>query len=154
MDGRMLTAGNDMGAEMTTIVRPSAAGRVTRFAAQELADYLSRMTATKIPVGEAAAPPAIRLELAPDDGNLAAVDAFAIREHAGVVTLRSATPRGLLLAAYGYLSRLGCRFLMPGRDGEFVPACREPILRGIDTVESPPSAENRSSRQTPNWRSR
>ena len=120
-----------------TIVCRAGACAVVHFAANELADYLSRMTGGNVPVADTAAAPAIRLEVAADDPALEPMDSFQITESNRVVTLRSATPRGLLMAAYHYLQLLGCRFHFPGKQNEFVPKRDEVILPGARLLETP-----------------
>ena len=42
--------------------------------------------------------------------------------------IAGSNPRSVLLAVYEYLRRLGCRWLFPGVDGEYVPLCTtEPV---------------------------
>ena len=116
---------------------PANACAVERSAANELADYLRRMTGRNVPVADTAAAPAIRLEVTADDPALEPMDSFRITESNRVVTLRSATPRGLLMAAYHYLQLLGCRFYFPGKQNEFVPKRDEVILPGVRVLETP-----------------
>jgi len=120
----------------TTISSPQATP-VARLAAEELARYLERMTGEREPIANAAPAPAIRLEVDANDPALAATDSFRIAEDNDVITIRSASPRGLLMAAYHYLRLLGCRFYFPGADNEFVPKRNDAILRGVDVTESP-----------------
>ncbi len=41
----------------------------------------------------------------------------------GCGVIAGSNPRAVLLATYRYLRALGCRFLLPGVDGEYIPVC-------------------------------
>lgn len=85
-----------------------------RLAAAELENYLSRM----LPAsggGEVR----ITLELFP--GKHEDPDRFRVRVTGGEGVIAGNRPRSVLLGAYDYLRRLGCRFLGPGGDLEVVP---------------------------------
>ena len=48
-------------------------------------------------------------------------DAFMINVHDGEGTIVGTNERAVLLGVYHFLKKQGCRFLKPGRDGEYVP---------------------------------
>lgn len=121
----------------TTVACAPDADRVVCFAAAELARYLTRMTGESVVVEDSPTGPSLHLQVDPHAAGLAGADAFEIEEDGRVVSVRSRTPRGLLMAAYHYLRLLGCRFNFPGPQGEHVPQRRDPILRGVRASESP-----------------
>lgn len=86
-----------------------------RFAGRELERYLGRMLSAS--GGELK----ILLELFPGKISEDLPDQFRVRMIRDTVTITGNRPRSVLLGAYDYLRRLGCRFLGPGRDLETVP---------------------------------
>ena len=120
-----------------TVLSPRDASRVEQFAADDLARYLGRMSGRDVRVTETASAPAICLRVTVDDPDLETLDSFSIAESDGIVTIRSAAPRGLLMGAYHYLQLLGCRFYAPGTANEIVPRRDDVILRRADVVERP-----------------
>jgi hypothetical protein len=123
------------GTASVRIVLLSRAAPIT-LAAAELARYLARM-AVDLPVTieDTATPltatPALYLGTfddfvspripAPIVENPALDDAFVIDVARGAGTIAGSNPRSVLLAAYRYLTELGCRWVRPGPDGELVP---------------------------------
>lgn len=87
-----------------------------RFAGSELERYLSRML-SKSGGGEVK----IILELFPGKNEEDLPDQFHVRIIRGEGIITGNRPRSVLLGAYDYLRRLGCRFLGPGEDCEIVP---------------------------------
>ena len=83
------------------------------FAAGELKTYLTRM----LPADGADLTVALRGKNDPDGRETFAV---SMTERGGSIT--GSCPRAVLLGAYDYLRRLGCRFLGPGEQWEVVPA--------------------------------
>ncbi|MBE6630950.1 MAG: DUF4838 domain-containing protein [Ruminococcaceae bacterium] len=47
----------------------------------------------------------------------------------GCGVIAGSNPRAVLLATYRYLRALGCRFLLPGVDGEYIPVCELTPIR-------------------------
>ena len=105
---------------------------VVDFAAEELKKYLRRICpeSGNIRIGyEKDRQDGIRLGLMSDFG-LDTSDAADVElddilyidvdENAcGIIA--GSNPRSVLLAAYRYLQELGCRWLLPGSDGEYIP---------------------------------
>ena len=87
-----------------------------RLAGDELKAYLGRMLPRNV-AGELSIQAALE-ERRDEDGP----DRFQVRAVPGRVTVTGNRPRSVLLGAYDYLRRLGCRFLGPGREREVVPA--------------------------------
>jgi hypothetical protein len=103
-------------------------------AAEELAGYLARMTGAACPVaprpryepgepgiwvGEAADLTGVSLPAVNDPRW---DDAIAVDVAAGRGVVAGNSPRSVLLAVYRYLTALGCRWVRPGADGEYIPA--------------------------------
>lgn len=105
-----------------------------RFAAEELSRYLSRITGDEIPAEEGSGgmhnAAGIRLGLAVDFPGLALPevadnrldDALSIQVDGGNGIIAGNNPRSVLLGVYRYLRALGCRWVRPGADGEYLPA--------------------------------
>ena len=107
---------------------------VVDFAAEELKKYLRRIRpeSGNIRIGyEKDRQDGIRLGLMSDfsldtsDADDVALDDILyidVDENAcGIIA--GSNPRSVLLAAYRYLQELGCRWLLPGTDGEYIPVC-------------------------------
>jgi len=108
-----------------------------RFAAAELQRYLARATGQPVDVLDGGSigreTPALWLGLAqsfPGAALLPAAahadvrfdDAIGIAAEAGNGIICGSNPRSVLLAVYRYLHMLGCRWVRPGADGEYIPA--------------------------------
>src|SRR5262245_10577055 len=108
-----------------------------RFAAAELQRYLAQATSQEVELlGHNAISretPALWLGLAqhfpdvvlPDaaaSANVRFDDALGIATGAANGIICGTNPRGVLLAVYRYLHLLGCRWVRPGADGEYIPA--------------------------------
>ncbi len=108
-----------------------------RFAAEELARYLGQISGQPVELIDHAKlnantavlqlgfahdiPNAI---LPPAQANTQARfdDAIGIAVDASSGTIAGSNPRSVLLAVYRYLHELGCRWVRPGADGEYLPA--------------------------------
>ncbi len=116
------------------------------FAADELVGYLSRMTGRTVRldiaqaydpaqpalwVGTADAVPSVSCPVTGDHQS----DAVAIRVQGSSGAIVGANPRSALLATYRYLTHLGCRWVRPGPDGEYVPVGVADL--SCDLVEQP-----------------
>ena len=92
-----------------------ASSETLRFAGSELCFYLKRM----LP-GDG---PDMTFTLL-SEGNARANDAFTLAVTPRGGTIRGSSDRAVLLGVYDLLHALGCRFLAPGRDNEYVPSIR------------------------------
>jgi hypothetical protein len=111
-------------AKAAVVVAPDAPEAV-RYAADELADYLNRMTGAHFPVAEApvAGWNTIRVGLAPDGGRFEEITIRASGDGQRLDILGE-RPRAVIYAAYDLLETLGCGFWTP--NSETVP--RKPYL--------------------------
>jgi hypothetical protein len=126
-----LTLTPDWSIELTGAALPA------RLAAEELRRTLQRIGGPALPIVARAAGPRIALRYGPQgDGFVRATDA------AGLI-LRGDGPRGLLYAAYDLLGALGCRWLAPGADGEYLPRC-ERVTLPAETIADRPALSGRS----------
>jgi uncharacterized protein DUF4838 len=64
-------------------------------------------------------------------------DAIVVRVEQRQGIISGANPRAVLIAAYRYLTELGCRWVRPGPDGEHLPIIDDPLARTVNIVESP-----------------
>ncbi|EFO79078.1 hypothetical protein OSCT_3079 [Oscillochloris trichoides DG-6] len=115
----------------------ASAHPVARFAAEELRRTLQRLGAPALPIVTQADGPRIVLRHGPGgDAFLRATD------HAGML-LRGDGPRGLLYAVYDLLEALGCRWVVPGPAGEFLPR-RERVVLPAEGLADRPAIARRS----------
>ena len=111
-----------------------------RFAAEELARYLGRMLGDEVAVGLDGS---IRLGLMSDFPRIAVPevadremdDAVYIDIADGKGVIAGINPRSALIGVYRFLSALGCRWVRPGADGEFIPSLEE--LPPVHLEETP-----------------
>jgi hypothetical protein len=117
---------------------------VLRFAARELARYLSRATGWRISsAGRADQPALFRLGVCSDLGiqpprKLSIDDDWICIRPAegGGYLLSGSNPRGVLFAVYRYLRECGFRWLRPGQRGEIIPSLASPIVPGLRVTEA------------------
>ena len=99
------------------------------YAAEELARCLKRVKGGPVEPGCACGcEPGIELGLMDDLGlappkvaDAALDDAITIDVADGAGVIAGINPRSVLLAVYRYLTELGCRWVRPGKDGEYLP---------------------------------
>ncbi len=94
------------------------------FAASELKYYLSKITNSIVFVNDSTAhhPSTITLELFPDSQKHSDTDdEYHIEISKGTGHIYGSNSRSVLLGIYKYLTLLGCRFLRPGKDYEYIP---------------------------------
>jgi len=114
------------------------------FAASELARYLGRVTGRKVRVGPALSDDAAGLrvgvasafpEVSPPEVADPRLDDAVVIEVAGDKgVIAGGNPRSVLLAVYRYLTELGCRWVRPGPDGEYLP--RLEALPAVQVAEA------------------
>ena len=125
------------------IFLPSDAPAPVVFAAEELQRYIERMSGARLQVQKSveSSGPYV-LKLGPAKGPLPGgeavsitdTDAFRTVVKAGGIVLAGMNPRSTLYAAYGLLERLGCRWFLPGEEGEYVPRKATLSLPQLDVV--------------------
>ena len=138
-------------AEWITIVVPGKPTATQSFAAEELGNYLHRITGRQVRlwpdlpawgeldawrkakdtffiVGDTRFAQALKKRCTTLDP-----EAYCLHSDGNLLYLVGATDRATLYAVYDYLSKLGCRWLTPQRDGEVVP--RLDSLPGFDFDE-------------------
>ncbi len=89
---------------------------------------------------------------APELGDASLDDAVHVRFSDGTGCIAGPNPRSVLLGVYRFLFELGCRWVRPGRKGEFIPRrnWRAPAYR---STSRPPTATASSASRAPSaWR--
>ena len=134
----------DGGSKLGGIVLPSRPTLAEEYAAYELQWYLFRMTGrvpgikgrdrthggTKILLGRAVSRGVLEsLRGLPDD-------AYLVRAAGRKIFLAGRTDQATLYAAYDFLKQQGCRWIVPGEDGETVPV-RSALQRAAEKIEAP-----------------
>ncbi|HOD48841.1 MAG TPA: DUF4838 domain-containing protein [Candidatus Hydrogenedentes bacterium] len=111
-------------------------------AAEELTQYLERLTGSYAAVNNGAAE-SLALGLMADFPEISAPgvadpdldDAIHIDTTGATGIIAGINPRSVLLAVYRYLTELGCRWVRPGDDGAYAPKLDE--LRDVRVSETP-----------------
>ena len=121
----------------------SRVGDEEKLAAAELADYLEKVAGVRPAVTNAAnLPPAPSVCLGSEFARAAGLqkeldalepDGFLVAVKDGRLHLAGRRARGTLYAVYDFLESLGCRWFMPGKDGEFVPHLDGVVAEGVRT---------------------
>ena len=110
---------------MPDTIYHTSANKTIRFAADELAAYIRRITGRRCKIERVAtAPPraaGFLIECDDVSGRNAGTDRFEIKPQGRLIILGGSRPRCCLYAVYSYLEANGVRFLRPGPDGEIVP---------------------------------
>lgn len=121
----------EQGRPTSEIAIPDDASPTVRHAAAELAAYLLKMSGAEVPVvDERREPAALRIDVGPTerarqtlpDGLLGREERVFIEAGPKGVTICGGGDRGTLFAVYRFLERLGCRWLAPDPELEYVPA--------------------------------
>lgn len=132
------------------IVLPKEPDQTEKFAAEELAKYLAKMSSNKIVVStQQEARKAIYVGTLPAnlDGSLVneilkeleelGDDGFIIRGIGEMLLILGKTSRATLFGAYHYLQLLGVRWYFPGEENEYVPKREDIVIEGLNIKESP-----------------
>ncbi|MGD9495182.1 MAG: DUF4838 domain-containing protein [Armatimonadota bacterium] len=137
------------GQPVATIVLAAEPGEIEVQAAEQLRDYLQRMSGAELPIVQRADLPGGPVVLiGRHPAALAAVGNDLSAERLGYdgIILRSSADRlivlghrgqGQLYAVYDLLKRLGCRFYLPHPDGEIVPRRDTIAVEGLDVIHRP-----------------
>ena len=129
------------------------------FAAEELQDYLARVSGCKLRIARGGEPPAKAIligkacELAGVDITAEGLEdevhkkvtneageGFIIRTRGETLIIAGIIPRATLYGVYEFLERLGCRFLTPDPEDEVVPPLREVVVPALDFKEKAEAA--------------
>ncbi|NLC57155.1 MAG: DUF4838 domain-containing protein [Armatimonadetes bacterium] len=119
-----------------------------QWAAAELSRILGRTTGAAVTVAAGPAPagaPAIQVgtfadfpgRVTPRSSGHPFDDEIFIDAGPEGVLIAGVNPRSALLAAYRFLTELGCRWVRPGADGEYLPPIADPFARRIHLQETP-----------------
>ena len=160
----------DDGLAKAVIVLPDNADENEQSAADELVNYVEKISGASLPIlvaGRDSLPkdslPILIGSAATDAGAITASDivqakgdrqnllyppdGFVLRVAPTVVALSGVRSDGTLFAAYEMLERLGCRWFFPGQLGEVIPQSKTVKLKACKTVQRP-SLESRQIRFT------
>ena len=143
--GKLVIAAS--GATDFRIVIPSEDDPVLRHAASELQKYLFDMAQAYLPVEASTAdrvPPrcvaittAARRNAEQAETKFPGSDGFSIVSSDDRVSIVGRSTLGALFGVYAFLERLGCRWIMPGPDGEVVPKLDVVVVDTLDVREEP-----------------
>ena len=153
-----------------TICVPRGAGEATKYAAEELAKYLGKMSGATFKIVEGAGGAGRSIVVGePYTSEREEEICLRVSKDLKTLTLTGEGPRGPLYAVYGFLERLGCEFWTPPirerRDGvdifrapgrETVPELKEIVVPGnLNVVEAPAIAVRQtygaSAFENPEW---
>lgn len=118
------------GQPRAAIVVPRKATPTVEKAAQELADYVKKISGAALPVvPETKVPPGARIDVGPTEDAVKALPKFSagdeerviLRSVPGGVMVGGGSDRAVLYGAYRLLETLGCRWLTPEPENELVP---------------------------------
>ncbi len=128
-------------------IRIEAAARsseVVLFAAQELCEYVQRISGVALEQGEGASGPVIELSLAADAGGrgFRGADGYVVDESADRLRVHGLTERGVLYGVYALLEAFGCRWYDYEEKEQVVPRRSELAFTG--RMESSPDFHVRS----------
>ena len=137
----------DVVVERVTVVREKDAPWLVQFAANELVDYLERMSGKSVRLRTRIAEPCIVLGTHDESANVRKLlpkpprifrksqEAFVIKSVGDALVICGASPRAVLYGAYHYLDYLcGVGFF---EDGERVPKRDSVPIRGINVEQAP-----------------
>ena len=131
-----------------SIVLPPQAPPALKLAADEIATYVEKMSAAKLPVREGdvgpreRGKPVIFIAISPHAAHT------VVRADDATILIAGDSPNGVLVAAYRFLDQLGCRFLAPQFEhytggAEIVPQTKTLTLNLSSAIESDPKLKYR-----------
>ena len=122
-----------------SLLVPEGSSEVAHFAASELQRYLKQMTGAPLPlVGEDYRGPVLVVgDGEPEPGWQLAPDRNTVTVMANRIMVGGGGRQGVLRAVYRLLELAGCRFILPGPEGEFVPDMPELSLPIGEIEENP-----------------
>jgi hypothetical protein len=133
------------GQPSATIVTAPASGEIEKFAAEEIATFVQRISEAELPVvqehGSEAFPiyigAAARAKLPDFDWVTLGEEGFLLRCDANGAYVAGNQELGTLYGVYTLLERLGVRFYMPGEFGEVVPSRSDLRLGTMEESQVP-----------------
>ncbi|HEY5141133.1 MAG TPA: DUF4838 domain-containing protein, partial [Methylococcales bacterium] len=133
----------DMNSSTVTVFSvglPEQSDKTLQFAASELAKYFKLMTQREYPIKDSngATDNSVLLNI---NQNLQH-DGYRIFQNGSSICITGGSSRGCLYGAYTLLQELGCRFPLPGRDNEVIPALKSISWSSLP-VESEPAVKHR-----------
>jgi len=132
------------GRPLAAILIARDASDTEKFAAAELRKYLRKISGARLPIRRTRMPP-LR-SVAPQPGTimigkspqLRADDSFAIEVSEDQARLQGRDDTGVLYSVYTFLEIcLGVRWLLPGADGEYIPARKNLCVAPVRLTEEP-----------------
>lgn len=137
------------------IIISKEANPTEKFAAEELANYLSKIVGKRINITtQQKAQKAIYVGVLPNSLNNEPFDSeilkeleeldndgFIIRGISEILLILGKTSRATLFGVYHYLQMLGVRWYFPGEENEYVPKREEIVIKGLNIKESPAFAK-------------
>ena len=124
------------GEARAAIVLPKDASNTLRSGAEEIIGYVEKMSGVRLSVARGDTI-LNRIVLAVDAEQAAGEDTFRIDTKGDEIRLTGGADMGTLFACYGFLERLGVRWLVPGADGERVPQKKAVAFPETHCVETP-----------------
>jgi len=121
---------------------------VLEFAAEELQKYIEKMTGVRLSIETAGMGKPNCIIISPsapagwksvaDSAAQLKEDGFRLKSSKDLVIMAGRNSRGALYAMYAFLEWMGCRFLIPGPQGDIIPAIYDlPAIPVDDVVEEP-----------------
>ena len=124
------------GATDLHIAVPKGSDKVVRAGASELQRYMHEMSNAYLPLAEGPTNgPAIELRV--DREAAGHPEGYVVRVGVGGARITGGSPLGVAYGVYAFLEHLGCRWVVPGPEGEVVPE-RDPLTAAnVDMREAP-----------------
>ena len=142
------------------IYRSINADAVLEFAAEELQKYIEKMTGVIISINTSVLGKPNCIVLSPsspagwetiaESAAQLKEDGFRLKSSQDLVIMAGSNSRGTLYAMYAFLEWMGCRFLIPGPEGDIIPAIYDVPAIPVDDVVEEPTFRRRDI--TEDWR--